>query len=89
MYRSTMAATRQAVSMDCESTSYPVKYCQHGSSTFLNVPSPLQRKRFQKNQDSLELELGASASEVHAIHSKEREISSGKLIFSAKFIFLK
>ena len=72
MYRSKMAATRQAVSMDCESSS--LQYNQDCPLS-LRVPSPFQRPLLSNNQDSLELELGASATGVHNIGAVETESS--------------
>lgn len=51
MYRSRMASTRQTLSMDC------------GSGLTWAASKP-QEKLIQNQEDSLDLELGASASQV-------------------------
>ena len=63
MYRShmMMANTRQAVSMDYENTA---KALREGPSLRVSSSSPFQRGGGLK-QDSLDMELGASATGVH------------------------
>ena len=67
MYRSRMAAARQAVSMDCEGSRGPS----------MRAYSPFQRPglgvRAVTAQDSLEMELGASATRVNKTAEEEGE----------------
>ena len=76
MYRSRMAATRQALSMDCEaSSSYNATSARHRrEGPSLRVPLPFQRPLQPKAQDSLELELGASATGVHNFNNSPKKI---------------
>jgi len=62
MYRSRMANTRQTLSMDCSARD------TSGTPTWENTKNADMKKMYLqtgKNEDSLELELGASASRVH------------------------
>ncbi|XP_059089353.1 uncharacterized protein LOC131885344 [Tigriopus californicus] len=67
MYRSRMAATRQAISMDCEGSN-TAKTRREGPS--LRIPSPFQNPIRKFAQDSLDLELGASATGVHNLANR-------------------
>jgi len=66
MYRSRMATARQAVSMDCGGDEKDARAPKRDSSGGRGgSASPLARPRpLKKTQDSLELELGASATRV-------------------------
>lgn len=62
-----MAATRQAISMDCEGSN-TAKTRREGPS--LRIPSPFQNPIRKFAQDSLDLELGASATGVHNLANR-------------------
>ena len=81
MYRSRMmmANTRQAVSMDYENAA---RLRREGPSLRVSSSSPFQRPGSQgmiKAQDSLDLELGASATGVHRYIAIKRNFKCGQL----------
>ncbi len=88
MYRSRMAATRQAISMDCGEGSGTGGIVgssvggpggrggsSGGATLMLRTSSPFQRlslARPQQQQDSLDLELGASATRVGEARQRQQ-----------------
>ena len=87
MYRSRMASARQAVSMDYDDDSGAVKKARlRREGPAMRGPSPLLRPgkllkaQRSSGENSLDLELGASATRVHQLlpssnHPRNRRIS--------------